>query len=143
MRRVVLALAVVAIIALVPVAVYLLRSDTTGARLVARVGRCTAIERDQHRTACDFIDRHPTVDLVGPIDETGTPFRNALYPAGSQRRIDVRLDSGRYSVLLEIDGHATIATNVPAESLDMSTGGHDLDTVRPRDPWTYEGVPGA
>jgi hypothetical protein len=143
MRRTLLSLAVIVVIVAVPVAVYLLRSDTTGARLQLRVGRCTAIEHDQHRAACDFVARRPTVELVGPVDETGTPFRNAFYPADGDRRIDVTLDAGRYNVLLAIDGHGTVATNVPPQALDMSTGDHDLGTITPRAPWTYEGVPGA
>jgi hypothetical protein len=142
-RRLVLSIALLAVIAVVPVVVYLLRSDGHGAELRATVGRCSATQHAQHRAACDFIDRRPTVELVGPFDETGTPFRTAFYSANGDRRIGVRLDGGRYNVLLRIDRRGTIATNVPADSLDMSTGDHDLGTITPRAPWTYEGVPGA
>jgi hypothetical protein len=143
MRRLLISVAVVLVIAVIPVVVYVLRSDAAGAVLRLHVGRCTSIEHDQHQAACDYIAAHPTVELAGPVDETGSPFLNRLYRADDARRISVRLDSGRYNVLLEIDVKGTIATNIPDQSLDMSTGSHDLGTVIPRDPWTYEGVPGA
>jgi hypothetical protein len=143
MKRRLISLAVVLGIAVIPVVVYALRSDTTGAVLRATVGRCSAIESDQHPTACAYIAAHPTIELVGPVDETGSPFRNRFYRADGARKINIRLDSGRYNVLLEIHESGTIDSNVPAQSLDMSTGDHDLGTVVPREPWAYEGVPGA
>ena len=142
MRRIALP-AVLALLALIPIAVYALRSGADGARLRATVGRCTPIQRDQHRTACRFIERHPSIELIGPIDETGTPFRNTFFSAGDRRRVNVPLDGGRYTVLLEIDGRGTVRTSLGSASVDMSTGDHDLGTVVPADPWTYEGVPGA
>jgi hypothetical protein len=133
-RRVVLSRSVAAVIVLIPIAVYLVRSGTNGRSLRAVVGECSQLQRTQHRAACTYIDAHPTIDLVGPIDETGTPFANALHRAGDRRGVELRLDSGRYSVFLAIGHHDTVRTNVPAE-LDMSTGGRDVGTVTPAEPW--------
>jgi hypothetical protein len=142
MRRVVLSLSVAAVIVLIPVGVYLLRSGTDGRSLHARVGACSRAQRTQHRAACAYIDVHPTIALVGPIDETGTPFASMLHPADDRRRVELRLDSGRYSVFLVIDHHGTVRTNMPAE-IDLSTGGRDVGTVMPADPWQPIGVPGS
>jgi hypothetical protein len=134
MRRVVLSLAVATVIVLIPVGVYLLRSGTNGRSLRAQVGECSQLQRTQHRAACAYIDVHPTIDLVGPIDETGTPFANTLHAADDRRGVELRLDSGRYSVFLAIDHHNTIRTNVPDE-IDMSTGDRDVGMVTPAEPW--------
>jgi hypothetical protein len=142
MRGVAITVGVLTLIVLAPVAVYLLRSGSDGTHLRATVGRCSPVERDQHPVACAFIDAHPAIEVVGPIDETGGGFSNTFYRAGADRRIEIRLASGRYNVLLEIPGRGTIASNVPLD-LDLSTGDRDLRTVVPAEPWMYEGVPGA
>ena len=131
MRRAAISIGVLLVIVVVPVAVYALRSDAHGATLRATVGRCSAIQRDRHAVACAFIVQHPALELVGPIDETGGVFAKAFYAADADRRVAIRLDSGRYTVLLEIPGRGTITTNIAAESVDMSTGDHDLGTVLP------------
>jgi hypothetical protein len=141
MKRLLISLAVVLAIVAVPVVVYALRSDTKGTTLRARVGRCSAAQRQQHRAACSYIDQHPTIDVNGPIDETGTPFANVLRRADGARRIDVSVDSGRYAIFLEIDHHGTIRAN-PKDIVDMSTGSRDLGTVTPAEPWELTGVPG-
>jgi hypothetical protein len=141
-QRLVLSIAVALIILVVPVGVYLLRRDTRGAELRATVGRCTAAQRAQHRAACSYIEHHPTLELVGPIDETGTPFAQTLHRAGSARRISVRLDSGRYAVFIEIDHLGTVRANL-RNGVDMSTGDHAVGTVTPAAPWELTGVPGA
>jgi hypothetical protein len=141
-RRLVLSIAVLAVIAVVPVVVYLLQSGGHGAELRAAVGRCSATQRAQHRAACVYIDQHPALELIGPIDETGTPFAQALQRADAGRRIAVRLDSGRYEVFVEIDHHGTVRATVPDE-IDMSTGDHTIGTVAPAAPWEFTGVPGA
>jgi hypothetical protein len=133
-RRVVLSLSVAAVIVLIPIAVYLVRSGTNGRSLHALVGECSRMQRTQHRAACTYIDAHPTIDLVGPIDETGTPFANALHRAGDRRGVELRLDSGRYSVFLAIGHHDTVRTNVRDE-IDMSTGGRNVGTVTPAETW--------
>jgi nicotinic acid phosphoribosyltransferase len=125
-----------------PVAVYLLQSAGHGAELRATVGHCSATQRAQHRAACAYIEQHPTLEVVGPIDETGTPFARTLHRAGSERRIAVRLDSGRYAVFVEVDHLGTVRANVRDE-IDMSTGDHTIGTVTPAEPWAFTGVPGA
>lgn len=135
MRHLAVSLGVVAVIVLIPVAVYLSRPDATGAELRLTVGRCTSAEHARHPAACDVIAGQPTVELVGPIDETGTPFRTTLHRADADRRVSVRLDSGRYSVRLAIGAQRSISSDVPTASVDMSTGDHDLGTVAPRAPW--------
>lgn len=142
MRRLLLSLAVVLVIAVIPVVVYALRSDTRGTSLRATVGRCSPVQREHHRAACRYIDEHPTIRLNGPIDETGTPFTNGLHRADGARRIDVQVDSGRYAISLEIDHLGTIRAN-PKDIIDMSTGSRDLGTVTPAEPWQFTGVPGA
>jgi hypothetical protein len=142
MRRVVVSVVVAVVIVLIPVAVYALLSGTDGRSLRMAVGQCSTAQRAQHRAACAYIDRHPTIDLVGPIDETGTPFAHALHRADGERGVELRLDSGRYAIFLEIDHHGTIRTNVQ-DDVDMSTGGRDLGTVVPAASWEFTGVPGA
>jgi hypothetical protein len=141
-RRLALSIAILAVIVVVPVVVYLLRSDGHGAELRASVGRCSATQQAWHRAACAYIEQHPTLVLIGPIDETGTPFAQALRRADAGRRIAVRLDSGRYAVFLEIDHLGTVRANVRDE-IDMSTGDHTIGTVTPAAPWEFTGVPGA
>ena len=143
MRGVAITAGVLALIVLAPVAVYLLRSGSDGTHLKARVGHCSPVQRDQHPVACAYIDAHPAIEVVGPIDETGTPFAEVIHVADSGRAVDVRLDAGRYRVFLEINALGTIATNASAASIDLSTGSRDLKTLTPADPWTYTGVPGA
>jgi hypothetical protein len=131
MRRAAISIGVLLVIVVVPVAVYALRSDAHGATLRATVGRCSAIQRAGHAVACTYIAQHPALELIGPIDETGGVFAKAFYAADGRRSLAIRLDSGRYTVLLELPGRGTVTTNVPAESVDMSTGDHDLHTVVP------------
>ena len=121
MKRLLISLAVVLGIAVIPVVVYALRSDTRGTSLRATVGHCSPAERRHHRVACRYIDEHPTIRVNGPIDETGTPFTDALHRADRARRIDVHVDSGRYAIFLEIDHLGTIRAN-PRNLVDMSTG---------------------
>lgn len=142
MKRLLVSLAVVLVIVVIPVVVYALRSDAKGTSLRATVGRCSLAQRQQHRAACSYIDEHPTIDLNGPIDETGTPFANALERADAARGIDAKVDSGRYAIFLEIDHRGTIRTNVRG-LVDMSTGSRDLGTITPAEPWEPTGVPGA
>jgi hypothetical protein len=142
MRRAVLSVLLLVVIVVVPVGVYLLRSGTDGRVLRAMVGACSSAQRSRYVSACAYIDRHPAIEVAGPIDETGTPFAHTLYPADAARRIDVRLDSGRYAVFVEIDHHGTVRANVRAD-VDLSTGGADLGTLSPAVPWELTGVPGA
>jgi hypothetical protein len=141
-QRVALSIAVLAMIAVVPAVVYLLRSDGRGAELRATVGRCSATQQARHRAACAYIEQHPALVLVGPIDETGTPFAQVLQRADARRRISVRLDSGRYAVFVGIDHLGTVRANV-RDDIDMSTGDHTIGTVMPAAPWELTGVPGA
>jgi hypothetical protein len=141
-KRLLISVAVAAIILVVPIVVYVARDDGQGARLRLTIGRCTSAEHDQHRAACDSVDDSPAVWLIGPIDETDAPFGAAVHRADATRTLSIRLDSGRYTILIDAAGQATLATNIPAGSIDMSTGDHDLGTVRPREPWTPDGVPG-
>jgi hypothetical protein len=141
MARGVISLGVLLVIVLVPVAAYVVRSAGHGATLRATIGRCSAAQRAQHRHACDYIDRHPTLDVVGPIDETGTPFSYALHRADDARTVRVAVDSGRYAVFLEIDHVGTVRVRAGSD-IDMSTGSRDLGTIVPSDPWQFTGVPG-
>jgi hypothetical protein len=142
MRRLLISLAVVLVIAVTPVVVYALRSDTRGTSLRATIGHCSSAERERHRAACRYIDEHPAIRVDGPIDETGTPFTDLVHRADHARRIDVHVDSGRYAIFLEIDHLGTIRAN-PKDIVDMSTGSRDLGTVAPAEPWEVTGVPGA
>lgn len=133
MRRVLLSLAAVVAIVLIPVGVFLLRPGADGRVLRATVGRCSFAQRVQQPAACFFIDDHPTIEVVGPIDETGTPFARTLHRADGQRRLRVELDSGRYDVYLEIDHDAVVRTSVAA-GLDLSSGSQDVGVIRPTAP---------
>jgi hypothetical protein len=139
MKRLLVSVGVLVGIVLVPIVVYALRSDTKGTSLRATVGRCSSPQRQRHPVACAYIDEHPSIELIGPIDETGTPFRNVRYSAGDRRSVDVSLDGGRYTILLEIDGQGTVMTGLGSASIDLSTGDRDVGTVVPAEPW----VPGA
>jgi hypothetical protein len=142
-KRLLLSVAVAAMIVVVPIIVYVARDDGQGALLRLTIGRCTPVEHDRYRAACDYIEDSPAVWLIGPIDETDTPFGGTVHRADSSRTLAVRLDSGRYTILIDAAGQATLGTNIPAGSIDMSTGDRDLGTVRPREPWSPEGIPGA
>jgi hypothetical protein len=141
MRRVWTVL-VVLVIALIPVGVYLLRSDTHGRSLRLTIGRCSPAQRSAHPVACAQIDRHPAIELTGPIDETGTPFAYALHRAGADRHVELKVDSGSYAVFLQIDHHETIRAS-RKDAIDLSTGSRDIGTITPAEPWELTGVPGA
>ena len=142
MRRTVISLAAVAVIVLVPVAVYLLRSDAHGRSLRATIGRCSAAQRVAERAACSYLDSHPALVLDGPIDETGTPFATVLERAGPDRRIEARLDSGRYAVLLAVEHGGTVRASVTSD-VDLSSGDRDLGTIVPARPWQFAAMPGS
>jgi hypothetical protein len=141
MRRVWTVLVLV-VIALIPVGVYLLRSGTDGRTLRVTIGRCSSAQRSAHRNACAYIDGNPTIELIGPIDETGTPFTYAPHRAGDGRRVEERLDSGSYTVLLKIDRFQTIRAS-QRSPVDLTTGSRDIGTITPAEPWELTGVPGA
>lgn len=142
MRRLLVSSVVLAVIVLVPVVVYAVGTGTNGRSLRARIGECSALQTRAHPAACAYIDAHPAIELSGPIDETGTPFAHALHVAGDRRAISLHLDSGRYAVFLEIDRRGTVRSNVMAD-VDLSTGGRNLGTLTPAEPWEPTGVPGA
>ena len=141
MRRALVSTAVAAIIVIVPAGAYVLLRGGHGAELRATVGRCSRAQRPRHRAACAYIDRHPALEIVGPIDETGSPFAQTLQRADARREIAVRLDGGRYAITIEIDRHGTVRAN-PRTEIDLSTGDDAIGTVTPATPWQRTGVPG-